>query len=58
MVFKIKYKQLGGHIHMRVFSAKQHNHTYAKLGDLCCAEEEFAELRAAMSSVDFEKEEA
>jgi hypothetical protein len=56
-VFRIRHEQRGGHVHMRVFSAKQPNMTFAKLGDLCCSEEEFADLKLAMSGVGFMPEE-
>ena len=56
-VFKIRYEQRGGHIHMRVFSAKSPNMTYAKMGDLCCeAGDEFRDLELALSGVWFEEE--
>lgn len=57
MVFRIRYKHAGGHVHMRVFSAQQPNMTFAKLGDLCCSEEEFADLQVVMSGVQFVPEE-
>lgn len=52
-VFRIRYEKAGGHIHMRVFSAKAPNMTFAKLGDLCCSEEEFADFKRACSGVEF-----
>lgn len=56
-VFRIRHERRGGHIHMRLFSAKQPNMTFAKLGDLCCAEGEFLDLQLAMSGVAFRPEE-
>lgn len=52
-VFRIRHKKLGGHVHMRVFSAPRAGATFAKLGDLCCDEAEFKELRDAMAHVEF-----
>ena len=52
-VFRIRHVNLGAHVHMRVFSARSPNMTYAKLGDLCCSKEEFADLKLAMSGVEF-----
>lgn len=52
-VFRIRHVKLGGHVHMRVFSARSPNMTYAKLGVLCCSEEEFKDLQYAMSGVEF-----
>lgn len=34
MVIRIRYKQLGGHIHCRVFTAKAKNMTFQKHGEL------------------------
>lgn len=56
-VFRIRWKQLGGHIHMRVFSAPQPNYTFAKLGDLCCTKAEFHDLQLAMAGIQFIEEE-
>lgn len=52
-VFRIRHEKRGGHIHMRVFCARQPNMTYAKLGDLCCDETEFEDLKLAMSGAEF-----
>jgi hypothetical protein len=52
-VFRIRHVKLGGHVHMRVFSARQPNMTDAKPGDLCCSEQEFNDLELAMSGVEF-----
>lgn len=56
-LFRIYHKTLGGHVHMRVFSATRPNTTFAKLGDLCCDEKEFDDLRRAMTGVQFRPEE-
>lgn len=53
---KIKYKKLGGHYHCRVFTGKGVGFTYAKCGDLVFSEEEFPDIRTAMSHVSFEEE--
>lgn len=55
-VFRIRHEKRGGHVHMRVFSARSPNMTYAKLGDLCCSQEEFEDLQRAMSGVEFRKD--
>ena len=56
-VFRIRYRKLGGHVHMRMFSAAQPNFTFAKLGDLVCREDEPEDMRRAMASVEFLPEE-
>ena len=57
MIFRVRYKRSGGHIHCRLFAAKALNTTYAKCGDFCVRVEEFESLRLAMSGVSFLKDE-
>jgi hypothetical protein len=47
---KVYWCKAGAHIHMRVF------HNGAKMGALCCREEEFDIIRRAMIGADFEPE--
>lgn len=53
MIFKIRYEELGGHTHCRLFAAKQPNMTWACCGDFIVRNEEFDDLRLAMSGVSF-----
>lgn len=41
MIFKLRYKKLGGHIHVRFFSAPTENQTFGKNGDLTFREDEW-----------------
>ena len=41
MHFKVLYKKLGGHVHVRLFSAPAANQTHGKNGDLVFREEEW-----------------
>ena len=50
MVIRIRYKQLGGHIHCRVFTAKAKNMTFAKVGDLIFSESEWDNVRDMLQS--------
>jgi len=45
LIFRIRYKQLGGHIHCRVFSGADRQGTFAKLGDLTFDERDWREFR-------------
>ena len=48
--FRVRYKQLGGHIHCRVFSAENPFGTFAKLGDLTMDERDWDSFRAQIGS--------
>ena len=50
--FVIYWRKLGGHIHMKMFA-----HNKGKLGDLVCRDEEFRDLRNAMTYVTFIEQE-
>lgn len=41
MHFKLYWKQLGGHVHVRVFSAADTRLTHGKNGDLCFRPDEW-----------------
>jgi hypothetical protein len=52
--FRVRYHQEGGHVHVRVFSAKARHKTHAKLGDLCYdADEWFVGCLKAHGDVSF-----
>lgn len=54
MKFRARFSVAGGHVHLRVFSARHSHATFAKLGDLCVTRgPEFVELLAAMGGVEF-----
>ena len=44
--FRIWYRQLGGHIHCRIFSAENPSGTFAKLGDLTMDEKDWESFKA------------
>jgi hypothetical protein len=47
---RVYWQQLGDHIHMRVFIRG------ARMGDLCCRDNEFDTVRAAMIGFDFRRD--
>lgn len=49
MYWKFKYKLLGGHYHVSVFTSKLENGTFAKLGDLVMGEKDFESLELFQS---------
>ena len=53
MIFRIRYKKLGGHYHCRMFSAKAKDMTFAKLGEVVFDESEFEAAKEAMVGVEF-----
>ena len=46
MVFRLRYKKLGGHVHCRLFEAVDDTKTYAKNGDLVFDERSWPEFLA------------
>lgn len=44
MVMRLRYKQFGGHVHCRLFTAPAVGQTYAKCGDLVFSEEEWNDV--------------
>ncbi len=44
MIFRLRYKQLGGHFHCRLFQAKGKNQTFEKNGDLVFDEQSWLEF--------------
>lgn len=57
MIFRARHVTLGGHVHIRFFSAMRVDSTFAKLGELCCSVDEFQSLKHAMNRVEFLPEE-
>lgn len=48
MVFRVRYKLLGGHYHCRIFSAKASDQTFAKMGEVVLRENEFDAFKKCM----------
>lgn len=40
-VFRTRARKMGGHWHVRVFSADRPDHTFAKLGDLTMDDDDY-----------------
>ena len=49
-VYRIRYRQAGGHVHCRLFSKPEGQATWAKCGDLVLATVEWPSLRAAFTA--------
>jgi hypothetical protein len=45
MILRIRYRQLGGHIHCRVFTALADNRNFGKVGNLIFSEDEWPTVR-------------
>ncbi len=45
MILRIRYRQLGGHIHCRVFTAPADNRKFGKVGNLIFDEQEWPVVR-------------
>ena len=56
MMMRLRYRQLGGHIHCRVFTAKAPHLTFAKVGDLIFDEREWPEVRKLLRACEFIEE--
>lgn len=41
MIIRVRYKQLGGHVHCRVFTAIGPDRTFAKCGELTFSNDEW-----------------
>lgn len=54
--FKIRKKQLGGHIHCRLFSKYRDQSTWAKCGDFVIREDENSAMMTAMHGIQFERD--
>lgn len=50
MVIRLRYRQLGGHVHCRVFTAPFIDHTFAKVGDLIFDEREWPTVQNLLAS--------
>lgn len=51
MVIRLRYKQLGGHVHCRLFTAREVRQTFAKCGDLVFDELEWPVVKARFESI-------
>ena len=40
-IFRTRYQKLGGHYHVRIFSADSSDHTFANIGTLVMDEDDF-----------------
>jgi hypothetical protein len=49
-IIRMRYRFAGGHIHVRVFTAKSRTATFAKAGDLIFTESEWPTVRLALES--------
>lgn len=54
--YKLVSKQLGGHVHCRLFSRRRGQVTWAKCGDLVFCEEEWVSAKLALAHVMLELE--
>lgn len=54
--YKLTNKQLGGHIHCRLFSRRRGQVTWAKCGDLVFAEDEWMSFKLSIGHIAMEKE--
>lgn len=52
VIFRIRFEQAGGHVHMRLFSGP-HEGALGKCGDLCMRVEEFYQFRDIATFVQF-----
>jgi hypothetical protein len=57
MIFRLRYRMLGGHVHCRLF-AGTHEGALGKCGDLVMRIEEFELFKAAASFIQFREEES
>lgn len=58
-IFRVRFEVAGGHVHCRLFAAKQPNTTYAGCGEFCVQKgEEFESLVRAFSGAQFLGEDA
>lgn len=55
MFFRTRYQKLGGHYHVRVFSSKTANGTFAKLGDLTMDEKDWPAFQTAFKAEHLEE---
>lgn len=51
MYLRLRYKQLGGHIHCRMFTAQIYDGTWAKNGDLVFDEKEWPDVQGKLARV-------
>ena len=54
MIFRIRFKVAGAHVHCRLFSAKAHDETFAYLGSFVVSKGvEFRDLLGAFKKAEF-----
>lgn len=46
MVMRLRYEKRGGHVHVRLFTARAPGLTFANCGELCFDEQEWPEVRS------------
>lgn len=46
-VIRIRWEQVGGHVHCRVFTSRAVNQTFANCGDVVFDEREWPDVRAS-----------
>jgi hypothetical protein len=54
--YRVRYKEAGGHVHLRVFSRRTGQETWAKCGDLTISASEVHSFRQAFSKAEFLRE--
>ncbi len=58
MIIRFRFQKLGGHYHVRVFTGKAKNMTFARCGELVFSEDEWNDIRNQLNSaVEFVPEE-
>lgn len=53
MIWRVRYSKRGGHVHCRLFVARETNRTFAKCGDFVVGESEFESLCTCCAGVHF-----
>mgnify|MGYP005839754523 CR=1 FL=1 len=51
--YRVRWDQKGGHVHCRVFSRRVGSYTFAKLGELVLAVEEFDSFEISFRGAEF-----
>ncbi len=52
--FRIRYEQLGGHVHCRLFSGVAQDLTHGKCGHFTMSDSDFSDFRHLVESADIE----
>jgi hypothetical protein len=53
-ILRFRFQQLGGHVHVRVFTATMFDGTFAKVGDLVFSEQEWPTVMNRLVSGGYE----